>query len=169
MSQASSLPTCVGPYRIVRQLGAGGMGAVFEGLHEAIARRVAIKVLHADYNTDKEIVQRLFTEARATNLIEHPSLVQVSDFGQLADGRPYLVMELLKGESLGERLRRLPRPPLAWVLAVAWQIADALTAAHERGIIHRDLKPDNIMLVPDSVAQGGERIKVLDFGLAKEA
>ncbi|MFO0579220.1 MAG: protein kinase [Polyangia bacterium] len=159
----------VGSYRILRQLGEGGMGMVFEAMHESIARRVAIKVLHAEYARNPEAARRFFNEARAVNLIEHPSLVQISDFGQLPDGTAYLIMELLRGESLAHRFRRVGPMPVVQVLQIGWQIADVLCAAHTQQIVHRDLKPENLMLVPDPVAPGGERVKVLDFGIAKVA
>lgn len=160
----------IGPYTILRPIGAGGMGAVYEALHETIARRVAIKLLNREFAHDLDVVQRFFNEARATNMIDHPSLVQVSDLGQLADGRAYIVMELLKGDNLAQRLRQFGgRMPVLPAVRLAWQIAEALSAAHRAGIIHRDLKPDNIMVVPDPVAPGGERAKILDFGIAKLA
>lgn len=143
------------------------MGEVFEAEHEAIGRRAAIKVLHARYAQDKELVTRFFNEARATNLVGHPGLVQIYDFGQQPDGSAYLVMELLQGETLGARLRRLGMLTVASTVRLGQQVADALAAAHQKGIIHRDLKPDNLMLVEDAVAPSGERVKLLDFGIAK--
>ena len=135
-------PTQIGHYRIIRKLGEGGMGVVYEGVNDTIQRRVAIKQLSPDYARDAEATQRLFNEARAVNLIEHPSLVQISDFGQTADGAPYLVMEFLKGESLGARLQRLhdegDRLPLAQVLELTAQVAEALAVVHAKGIIHRE-------------------------------
>jgi serine/threonine protein kinase len=166
MSNDSIIPERIGPYRTVRLLGKGGMGWVCEAVHETISRRVAIKVLHSQFAGDPEYANRFFNEARAVNLIEHPSLVQVSDFGRLPNGSGYLVMELLQGESLADRLSRGQLPLLA-VLQLSWQIADALCAAHTKGVIHRDLKPANVMLVPEPVAPGGERVKILDFGIAK--
>ncbi len=158
----------VGPYQIVRQLGAGGMGLVYEGVHESIARRVAIKILLAEFAKNPEITTRFFNEARAVNLIDHPSIVQVSDFGRLPDGTAYIVMELLKGESLAARLKQQGgRLPTDRAIQIVYQTADALAAAHARGIVHRDIKPSNIMLVGDPVAAGGERAKLLDFGIAK--
>ena len=165
---ALTLPTKIGPYRILRKIGEGGMGVVYEGIHEAISRRVAIKVLHPDYAAMSGAVERFFNEARAVNLIEHPSLVQVSDFGVQPDKSAYLVMEFLRGESLAARRRRTTISTQT-VLQIAWQIADGLAAAHQKGIVHRDLKPDNIMLVPEAIAPGGERVKILDFGIAKLA
>jgi serine/threonine-protein kinase len=160
----------VGPYEILRKIGTGGMGAVYEALHPTIERRVAIKVLHSDSARSPEMASRFLNEARAVNRIAHPSMVQISDLGQLADGTAYLVMELLVGEPLNVRLKRLGgRLPLTQTLDLGSQIADALSAAHDKGIIHRDLKPENIMVVADPVAPRGERIKVLDFGIAKLA
>lgn len=158
----------IGPYRLVRKLDEGGMGVVYEAVHETLERRVAIKVLHSEQALSKNAVERFFNEARAVNLIEHPSLVQISDFGRQPDGSAYLVMEFLRGESLGARLRR-GRLATRMAVQVAWQIADALVAVHARQIIHRDLKPDNVMLVPEPVAPSGERVKILDFGIAKLA
>jgi serine/threonine protein kinase len=168
---ALNLDDRVGSYRIVRLLGEGGMGSVFEALHETIERRVALKVLRPSYAQDPAMLQRFFNEARAVNRIEHPSIVQVSDFGRAPDGTAYLVMELLRGETLSRRLCRHQTQgegmPILTALQLAWQVADALTAAHERHIVHRDLKPDNLMLVADPIAPGGERVKLLDFGIAK--
>jgi tRNA A-37 threonylcarbamoyl transferase component Bud32 len=144
------------------------MGEVFEGVHDAIERHVAIKVLHPEYAQRPEFISRFFNEARAVNRIDHPGLVQVSDFGQLADKTAYIVMEYLKGESLGERLKGRGGPlELPQVLNLGCQLADSLAAAHEKGIIHRDLKPDNVMVVADLQMPGGERTKLLDFGIAK--
>ena len=105
-----ALPERIGPYRILRKLGAGGMGAVFEGLNESIERRVAIKILHSRYSHDPDTAMRFINEARAVNRIDHPGVVQVSDHGQLADGSAYIVMELLQGETLSTRLHRTGVP-----------------------------------------------------------
>ena len=164
-------PQQIGPYRIIRPLGEGGMGAVYEAMQEPIGRRVALKILLPQYAANRDSLQRFFNEARAVNLIEHPSIVQVSDYSQAPDGTAYLVMEYLRGEVLAERLNRLhdtgSRLPLADVLQISAQIAGALAAAHEKSVIHRDLKPSNVMLVRDSAVPRGERVKVLDFGIAK--
>jgi len=143
--EAPPLPKTLGPYRIVRQLGHGGMGVVYEAVHEKISRRVAIKLLRKEYAHDSEVGQRFINEARAANLIEHPALVQISEFGQLPDGSTYLVMELLKGENLASRLRRVGTLPLPLVLRIGTQLAEALCAAHEKRIVHRDLKPDKML------------------------
>lgn len=166
-----ALPVSIGPYKIVRQLGEGGMGVVFEAVHEAIERRVAIKTLRSEYAKNREVVTRFFNEARAVNRIEHASLVQVSDYGQTDDGTVYLVMEYLRGETLRSRLERLhgrgERLAIERIALFGWQTAAALAAAHAKSIVHRDLKPDNLMLVTDPSVPGGERIKILDFGIAK--
>jgi len=166
-----SLPLTIGSYRIVRQLGEGGMGVVYEARHEGLDRKVALKCLHPEHAANPDIVARFFNEAKILSKLEHPSIVQVSDFGQAADGTAYLVMELLRGESLARRLRdnvnHQTRISLVAALQFAWQVADVLAMAHAQGIVHRDLKPDNLMLVPDPVAPGGERVKLLDFGIAK--
>mgnify|MGYP002140519901 CR=1 FL=1 len=149
-------------------LGKGGMGTVFEAVHEAIERRVAIKILHPEYARTSEFAARFFNEARAVNKIDHPGLVQVNDYGQTPDGTAYIVMEYLRGETLGARLKRTNGViPLTESLRMLRQVASALAAAHGKGIVHRDLKPDNIMLVPDPETPGGERSKLLDFGIAK--
>lgn len=158
----------IGPYQVIRKLGEGGMGAVFECIHAAIERRVAIKVLHPEFAKNPEFTTRFFNEARAVNRVDHPGLVQISDYGQMPDGNAYIVMELLKGECVGTRLKRVGGPlGVEETLLLSRQIAEALAAAHAKGIVHRDLKPDNIMIVPDQGMPGGERTKLLDFGIAK--
>ncbi len=132
----------IGPYRIVRKLGEGGMGAVYEAVHEEIARSVAIKVLRAQDTGDPEYTARLLNEARAVNIIRHRSIVGISDLGRLPDGSPYIVMEYLDGETLRQALRR--RLPNTTLIRLARQIASALAAAHAKDILHRDLKPDEV-------------------------
>lgn len=156
----------IGPYRIVAQLGSGGMGAVFEAIHEAIECRVAVKVLHAAHAHSAAAATRLMNEARAVNRIEHPGIVRIHDCGQLPDGTVYIVMELLRGETLTARFKR-QQVSLAQSVRIARQVASTLAAAHEKGIVHRDLKPDNVMIVADAEAGGGERAKLLDFGIAQ--
>lgn len=162
------LPPVIGSYRVIRQLGAGGMGAVYEAVHEVIKRRVAIKVLHPEAGRSADTINRFLNEARAANLVDHPGLVQITDFGSLPDGSGFLVMEYLGGETLAERLQRSGgKLPPEEAVHIGVQIASALTAVHKKGIVHRDLKPNNAMLVPDPAMASGERVKVLDFGLAK--
>jgi len=161
----------LGAYRIVRLLGEGGMGAVYEARQEPLDRRVALKTLHAEHAKNQESIARFFNEAKVLSRLEHPSIVQVSDFGNAADGTAYLVMEYLRGQSLASRLDTLSekgqRLPIATALQVCVQVSDVLSLAHTQGIVHRDIKPANLMLVADPVAPGGERVKVLDFGIAK--
>ena len=157
----------IGQYRIIRKLGAGGMGAVFLAEHILLGRQAAIKTLLPTLSVHKEIVERFFTEARATSSISDPGVVQVFDFGYHVDGTAYIVMELLEGEALADRMDRLGALPQADALKIARQVAQALAAAHDKGIVHRDLKPENLYLVHDAEAQGGERVKILDFGICK--
>jgi serine/threonine protein kinase len=154
-------------FAIMRLLGEGGMSSVYEAEHELIRRKVAVKVLKSELSVDGAQVQRFFNEARATSAIRHPNIVEVIDVGRLADGVPYLVMELLEGESLGERLERLGSLDIPLALDFAHQAASALVAAHALNIVHRDLKPDNLFLVPDQRLADRELVKVLDFGIAK--
>ena len=166
----SAPPEKIGPYRIIRKIGEGGMGAVYEGLHELIERKVALKILRPQFAVQPEFTARFFNEARAVNRVDHPGVVQISDYGQLPDSTAYIVMEFLQGEVLSSRIKGRGGPlPLEQALNIGSQLADCLTAAHEKNVIHRDLKPDNVMLVADSKAPGGERTKLLDFGIAKLA
>jgi TPR repeat protein len=164
----SLIGAAVGSYKIVAELGKGGMGVVYVAEHSLIGKKAAVKVLLPRFAASADIVQRFFNEAKAAAAIQHPGIVEVFDFGHLADGSAYLVMELLGGESLTARLSRGPLP-LAELVNVAKQTAAAVGAAHEKGIVHRDLKPDNVYLVPDEHMPFGVRVKVLDFGIAKLA
>jgi serine/threonine-protein kinase len=159
----------IGSYRVVRKLGEGGMGAVFEAVHEQIGKRAAIKVLHAEFSKDPEFARRFINEARAVNIVQHNGLVSIFDFGQLPSGIAYIVMDYLDGETLSGRMKRMGGKLGLDALNIARQIASALAAAHGKGIIHRDLKPANIIIVSEPEAPGGERAKVLDFGVAKMA
>jgi serine/threonine-protein kinase len=159
--------TTVGQYRILRKIGEGGMGAVYLAEHSLIGRRAAIKSLLPSLSVQREIVDRFFNEARATTSIPDPGIVQVFDFGFHTDGTAFIVMEFLEGEPLDARIRRFHRLPVSDALRLTRQAAGSLAAAHARGIVHRDLKPENIFLVRDPEAQGGERPKILDFGIAK--
>ncbi|MCC6999492.1 MAG: protein kinase [Deltaproteobacteria bacterium] len=156
----------VGNYVVLSKLGEGGMGTVYQAEHPGIGRRVAIKVLRAHLAGDPDTVARFFREARAVNQVRHPNVVQVLDLGTTPEGTIYAIMELLEGESLAGRLRRVRRLELGEATAVFDACADALEAVHAHGIVHRDLKPDNIFLArPDD--GGPEVVKLLDFGVAK--
>jgi len=157
----------VGSYRIVGTCGEGGMGSVFLAQHALIGHYVAIKVLHSHLCEKEEQVNRFFNEARATSQIKHPSILEVFDFGWHTDGSAYIVMEFLEGESLEDRIHRLGRISTEHALHITRQVAGALAAAHACGVVHRDLKPENIHIVRDPEVAGGERIKILDFGIAK--
>jgi eukaryotic-like serine/threonine-protein kinase len=162
------LGASVGNYRIIDLLGQGGMAVVYLGQHEKLSRQVAVKVLRQGMPTSADMLKRFFNEAQATTAIQHPGIVQVFDFGTTADGNAFLVMELLEGETLTARLQQRQLDH-AECCRIGRQVANALQVAHERGVIHRDLKPDNLFLVPDMEVIGGERVKVLDFGMAKLA
>jgi tRNA A-37 threonylcarbamoyl transferase component Bud32 len=162
------LGTLLGNYRVLARLGAGGMGVVYVGHHEALGRRVVMKVLQRELSNDADMVQRFFNEARAATAIRSPGIVQVFDFGVTPDRRAYFVMELLEGQSLAACLKQR-RFDYTKCCRLGRQIANVLHAAHAAGIVHRDLKPANLFLVPDPEVAGGERVKVLDFGIAKLA
>ena len=152
-----------GRYRIDEVLGEGGMGAVFVAYHLKLHKQVALKTIRTEFSGDAQAVARFSREALATGQIDHPHVVSAIDFGQLPEGGHYLVIGLVRGESLTAHLRRGPLP---WALAaeLGSQIADALAAAHAVGIVHRDLKPDNILL---EQRDGHPWAKVVDFGIAR--
>ena len=154
----------IGSYRVVGELGRGGMGCVYLAEHTLIGRKAAIKVMNPDIAADPDVVSRFFTEARAVNDIRHPNIVEVTDFGTFGK-LPFIVMELLDGETLEQRLMRVRMLDAASAARVVAQVAAAVGAGHDHGMVHRDLKPANIFLrnhpdYPDFV-------KVLDFGIAK--
>jgi hypothetical protein len=163
------LGTTIGNYKITAEIGHGGMGIVYLAEHPALGRKAAVKVLHARLAAEPSVVSRFFHEARASNAIRHPNIVEAFDYGTLPDGASYIVMEYLEGESLAARLTNAGRLPLRLALDFAHQAAGALAAAHVKGIVHRDLKPDNLFVTPDPRAPSSEQIKVLDFGIAKLA
>jgi len=154
-------------YTIEGVIGRGGMGAVFVASHKRLpGKKVAIKMLHADMG-DAETLKRFEHEAQIASRLGHPNIVAVHDFNSLPDGTPYIVLEYLEGETLGQRLRHGPIP-LEQALSIVRQIGSALAAAHREGIVHRDLKPANIFLVPTEVdGKIIEIAKVLDFGISK--
>jgi eukaryotic-like serine/threonine-protein kinase len=157
----------VGAYRLVQLIGEGGMGSVWLAEHTMLGRRAAVKLLHASFASRTDVVTRFFNEARAATQIADPGIVQIFDFGHAADGQAFIAMELLEGEALDHRLQRLGRLQVQEAVRITRQVASSLGAAHARHIVHRDLKPENIYLVRDPEVPGGERAKILDFGIAK--
>ena len=156
-----------GSYRAVREVGRGGMGVVYAAEHPLLGSQAVVKQLRPELSAQRDVIERFFNEARAASRIVHPGIVRIFDFGYGDDGTAYFVMEFLDGESVGARLARSGPIAEAQVVRLGRQIASALAAAHEAGIVHRDLKPDNVFLVPDEAVAGGERAKILDFGIAK--
>jgi serine/threonine-protein kinase len=149
---------------LLEKIDAGAMGEVFRAEHQVLGHAVAVKVLLPEMTRDQGAIDRFLREARIAAKLRHPNVVRVEDYGLSSDGRPYLVMELLRGESLARLLARTPRLRPSVVLALVQQIADALDTAHAAGIVHRDLKPENIFLSGPADAL---KLKVLDFGVAK--
>ncbi|MBL8914001.1 MAG: protein kinase [Archangium sp.] len=156
--------TMVGEYEVLRELGVGGMGVVYEGKQPIIGKRVAVKVLLPSLSGDPELVERFISEARAVNAIGHRGIVDIFSFGQLPDGTHYFVMEYLEGRAFDSLIKEHGRLPPA--IAIDWlmEVLDALDAAHNAGVIHRDIKPSNMFLVE---SRGGAWVKLLDFGIAK--
>src|SRR3954454_15433872 len=135
-------PPNIGNFQFLRTLGEGGMGVVYEAQHMTMHRRAAIKVLRPELVADDQAIRRFFNEARATNEIRHPGIVQIFDCGTRDDGSPWLIMELLEGETLSRRIARLGPMAADDVIRIGAQAASVLQAAHDAGIVHRDLKPD---------------------------
>ncbi|KIG13305.1 Serine/threonine protein kinase PrkC, regulator of stationary phase [Enhygromyxa salina] len=165
MSQDLTGTVLAGRYRVLRQLGAGGMGTVYLGEHTTIGKKLAIKVLDREVAKRPDLRERFLREARSTSLISHPNVIEISDFGDTPDGSVFFVMEYLEGEDLRVLLKREKRVPWPRVRHLIVQVCRALGAAHAAGVVHRDMKPDNCF----RVARGGDPdfIKVLDFGIAK--
>jgi eukaryotic-like serine/threonine-protein kinase len=157
----------IGNFRVVRQLGRGGMGEVWLAEHKDLKTRVAVKILLPQVSADTQHVQRFFNEAIAVSKIKHAGIVKIFDSGFLSRGEAYLVMELLEGETLTHRIQRSGRLLIGQLADVGRQIASVLEATHAEAITHRDLKPDNVFLVRDAELASGERVKLLDFGIAK--
>ncbi|HWA76338.1 MAG TPA: protein kinase [Polyangiaceae bacterium] len=151
-------------YHVEAVIGEGGMGRVYRVRHVLLGKPLALKALRADLASDSEIAQRFIHEARTAASVSHPGLVQISDFGTLPTGQPYLVMELLEGVPLSSLLRRHGALSPARAAAIVRKAAEAVQAAHEAGIVHRDLKPDNIHI---RETDAGDEVRIVDFGLAK--
>jgi eukaryotic-like serine/threonine-protein kinase len=152
-------------YRIIRKLGEGGMGTVYQAEHALIEKRIALKVLFPELTRRTDLVARFLQEAKSASRIGHENVIDISDFGQSPEGLVYIAMEFLDGHDLGHVIKTEGPQPWARARPILMQIAKALRAAHEHGIIHRDMKPENVFLIqregrPDFV-------KVLDFGIAK--
>jgi serine/threonine-protein kinase len=157
----------VGKYRLLAQLGEGGMGTVYRAEHVVLGSPAAVKILLPQFTQDAVVVDRFFQEARAASAIRHAGIVEVFDFGRLASGQAFIAMELLRGEELAGFLARRGQLDASLAVQIAIQMLAALNATHLVGVVHRDLKPDNVFLVPDSGAPGAIRVKILDFGIAK--
>jgi serine/threonine protein kinase len=153
-----------GKYRIVRLIGDGGMGTVYEAHHEVLETAVALKFLHSELAKRAGLGSRFLQEARVSARIRSPHVAHVTDVDQTPDGSPYLVMELLHGESLQQALDRRGKLPVEQAVDFALQILSGLESAHALGVVHRDLKPDNVFIVP---ATGGPLLKLIDVGIAK--
>jgi serine/threonine-protein kinase len=153
-----------GEYVILGTIATGGCGTVYSAEHRVLGRRAAVKVLHGSLATSPEMIERFVREARVVNRIRHPNIVDIYEFGELADRRPYFVMELLSGSSLGVVVEQRGRVVPAQALAYLEPVCDALSAAHAAGVVHRDLKASNVAVVKDGDAP---EVKLLDFGIAK--
>src|SRR5882672_6575356 len=152
-------------YRIIRKLGEGGMGAVYQAEHALIEKRIALKVLFPELSRRTDLVARFLQEAKSASRIGHENVIDISDFGQSPEGLVYIAMEFLDGNDLGHLIKTEGPQPWARARPILMQIAKALRAAHEHGIIHRDMKPENVFLIQ---REGGpDFVKVLDFGIAK--
>ena len=151
-----------GDYQVETLIGAGGCGRVYLARHRVLRRAAAVKVLSLELAVSASAYQRFVFEAQAANRVVHPGIVDVHDFGRLADGRPYFAMEVLDGETVEERVVGDGRIAPAAVLDVAERLADVLMAVHGAGVVHRDVKPSNVFLHGEA-----QTVKLLDFGIAK--
>jgi eukaryotic-like serine/threonine-protein kinase len=166
-------------YELLEVLGEGGMGRVYKARHVALGRLFALKALRRELVSDETLTQRFLHEARATAMVKHPSVVEISDFGRMSDGTPYFVMELFSGETLGDVIKAGGPIPAGRAVRIVRQVAAALAAAHRAGVVHRDLKPDNIFLLgaqagevsdvssPGAALKDGSSARVVDFGASK--
>jgi serine/threonine-protein kinase len=158
-----------GKYELLARIGQGGMGSVYRARRVHIGDEVAVKLLHAQLVSDESLVERFRREARAAAQLHHPNVVTIHDFGEARgpEGFVYIVMELVRGTSLRELLRREGWLPAARAVSLMRDICAGVGAAHRRGIVHRDLKPDNVIVAPPDEDHDSERVKVVDFGIAK--
>ncbi len=155
----------VDKYRVTREIGRGGMAAVYEAVHLALGKMVAVKVLAADLAASTTVIERFFREARAAASVKSPYIVDIYDSGRLEDGRPFIAMEMLDGETLYDLMTRVRLIDFKTTIRIINQCAKGLMKAHAVGIVHRDLKPENIFLLKND--EGEDTLKLLDFGLAK--
>ena len=154
-----------GRYRVIKRLGEGGMGEVYMGEHEAIEKKVALKVLRPEYSAKADIVERFQQEAKAASRIKHPNVLDIFDFGQLDNGSFFLAMEFLEGNDLADELLKTRVIDPVRGIRYSMQICRALAAAHSRGVVHRDMKPENVFLL--RTQDGEEIVKIVDFGIAQ--
>ncbi|HHH11735.1 MAG TPA: hypothetical protein ENK23_06655, partial [Sorangium sp.] len=157
----------IGKYAIERVLGEGSTGTVYLAHHTVLEHPVAIKMLRRDVSLQHNALRRFFLEAKAVAKLRDPGLAQLHDYGHTDDGHAYIVMEYLAGETLSARAQRQGTMSAADTLRIAASVARTLSVVHAQGVVHRDLKPDNVFIVTDPSAEGGERTKILDFGIAK--
>jgi len=156
----STQPSTIGRYQVVRRIGAGGMGSVFLARDPDLDRPLAIKVVKDDLTDDPELRERFVREARSAARLRHPNIITVFDIGEI-EGRPFIAMEFIPGESLADLIRRRGRLDVPRVLGWMDQLCAGLGHAHKAGIVHRDIKPGNLMVDPDGV------LKIVDFGIAR--
>ncbi|MBI5500543.1 MAG: protein kinase [Deltaproteobacteria bacterium] len=160
--------TIEGKYEIVRRIGEGGMGSVYEARHLLLDKKLAVKVLLPEVAGDPEVVQRFHNEARIAASLGHENVIEITDMGVLPSGSPFIVMEFLQGESLAHRLEENNRLSTSETVRILAPVLDALAVVHEAGVVHRDLKPDNVFLARRSGAEGARTVvKLLDFGISK--
>lgn len=154
----------VGSYRIVKEIGRGGMGSVFEAVHTVLPRRAALKVMHGELCKQPGMATRMVQEAAILEDVRHPGIVRVFECNLLPDRRPWIAMELVLGETLASRLHYSPTLPAVEVANLMSEVADVLAAVHARGVVHRDLKPDNLLLTP---SDANFPLRVIDWGVAR--
>jgi serine/threonine protein kinase len=166
MAPVLAVGQVIGTYGIVRRVGAGGMGEIYEVSHGRLAGRYAMKVLRSEVAATSEALARFQREAKVTSALQHPNIVQVIDFSTIEGGSPYLVMEFLDGPELDQVMKRAGPLPMPKIVSYVKQIASGLTAAHEHGVVHRDLKPQNIFVLKVK-GHDQDLIKIVDFGISK--
>ncbi|CAN5811121.1 hypothetical protein BH11MYX3_BH11MYX3_11450 [soil metagenome] len=154
----------VGSYRIVKEIGRGGMGTVYEAVHTILPRRAALKVMHTELRRQSGMSARMIQEAAILEDVRHGGLVRVFECNVLEDGRPWIAMELVEGETLANRLHFAPKMPAAEVAKLLSEVSDVLAAVHVRGIVHRDFKPDNLLLTPTDPCFP---LRLIDWGVAR--